>query len=227
MIERILPAEAVAVEAFDDPAGVTLFPEEERFVAAAVTKRRREFTTARHCARQALAALGMDPVPILPGHRGAPQWPTGVVGSMTHCQGYRAAVLARDTDLVAIGVDAEPHEPLPAGVFAVVAGEAERARSAGLTASYPDHCWDRLLFCAKEAVYKAWFPLTGRWLDFTEADVAIDPDTGTFRAHLLVPGPELAGTRIGSFAGRFRIADGLIVTAVSLPTAHRRRAGGR
>jgi 4'-phosphopantetheinyl transferase EntD len=94
VIEGILPAVVVAEEAFVDPDGVALFPEEELVVAGAVVKRRTEFATARHCARAALSRLGVAPTPILPGERGAPQWPAGIVGSMTHCAGYRAAALA-------------------------------------------------------------------------------------------------------------------------------------
>jgi 4'-phosphopantetheinyl transferase EntD len=95
VIEDILPAQAAAVQAFGDLPGATLFPEEKTFIAKAVDKRRREFTTARGCARAALAALGLPPAPIVPGPRGAPQWPTGVVGSITHCAGYCAWALAR------------------------------------------------------------------------------------------------------------------------------------
>jgi len=109
VIEEILPAEVVAVEALADPPGVTLFPEEEAVIAKAVDKRRREFSTVRHCARLALAMLGLPRSPLLPGERGAPQWPVGVVGSMTHCAGYRAAAVARASDMVTIGIDAEPH----------------------------------------------------------------------------------------------------------------------
>ena len=61
MIEAILPAEAATAEAFDDPPGLTLFPEEEAVIARAVGKRRREFTTTRACARTALARLGLPP----------------------------------------------------------------------------------------------------------------------------------------------------------------------
>ncbi|WP_229397833.1 4'-phosphopantetheinyl transferase family protein [Micromonospora okii] len=216
MIERILPPAAVVAESFTDPAGLTLFPEEEKLVANAVDKRRREFTTVRHCARRALGELGIAPVPIVSGERGAPIWPAEVVGSMTHCDGYRAAVLGRVTQFATLGVDAEPHAPLPEGVLDAIALPAERTRIAALTAADPATCWDRLLFSAKESVYKAWFPLTARWLDFAEADIVIDA-AGTFVARLLVPGPVLGGAPVTSFHGRFLVDRGLVVTAISIP----------
>ena len=95
VLAALPPAGIAAVEAFDDDIPARLFPEEEALVARSVDKRRREFTTARRCAREALARLGVPPAPILPGERGAPRWPAGVVGSMTHCAGYRAAAVAR------------------------------------------------------------------------------------------------------------------------------------
>ncbi|MCW6010458.1 4'-phosphopantetheinyl transferase superfamily protein [Micromonospora sp. CPCC 205371] len=216
MLEEILPPSVVAEEAFADPPGVPLFPEEAAAVANAVAKRRDEFTTARYCARAALRRLGVAPVPILPGERGAPRWPAGIVGSMTHCLGYRAAALARRRDVVTIGIDAEPHEPLPNGVLDAVSVEAERALLARLALDAPGVHWDRLLFSAKESVYKAWYPLTGRWLDFTEADVAIDPAVAGFTARLLVPGPVVAGVECREFAGRYLVRGGLVVTAIAV-----------
>jgi len=220
VIEQILPPAVVVAESSADPAGATLFPEEEALVANSVEKRRREFTTVRHCARQALARLGLAPVPILSGPRGAPIWPAGVVGSMTHCDGYRAAVLARAAEVATVGVDAEPHAPLPDGVLDAIALPAERARTAALTAARPAICWDRLLFSAKESVYKAWFPLTGRWLDFAEADIVVDP-AGTFAARLLVPGPVIGEVRLTTFPGRFLVDRGMVLTAIAVPAPDR------
>lgn len=216
MLEEILPPAVVAEEAFADPPGVPLYPEEAAAVANAVAKRRDEFATARYCARAALRRLGVAPVPILPGERGAPGWPAGIVGSMTHCLGYRAAALARRRDVVTIGIDAEPHDALPDGVLDAVSLTEERALLARLALDAPRVHWDRLLFSAKESVYKAWYPLTGRWLDFSEADVVIDPAAAGFTARLLVPGPVVAGREIREFSGRYLVRGGLVVTAITL-----------
>lgn len=91
-----------------------------------------------------------------------------------------------------------------------------------LAAGQPAVHWDRLLFSAKECVYKAWFPLTGKWLDFEDADIGFHQDPGTspqgrFRAELLVPGPLVGGRRIGIFEGRWIIRHGLVVTALTVP----------
>ena len=217
MIERLLPASAVAVEAFDDTVPGLLFAEEEALLVNAVDKRRREFTTARRCAREALAGLGLPPVPVLPGAQREPQWPAGVVGSITHCDGYRAAVVARSTDLLTVGIDAEPNQPLPSGVLDAIALPAEVSWAAELAIAHPSVCWDRLLFCAKEAVYKAWFPLARRWLDFDQANVEVQPTAGTFTAALLVPGPLVGGQPLAGFTGRWLVDRDLLLTAIALP----------
>jgi 4'-phosphopantetheinyl transferase EntD len=174
VIEQILPLGVASAEAFGDPPDLELFPEEEALVVRAVDKRRREFTTATACARTVLAAVGFGPAPILPGEGGAPQWPPGIVGSITHCAGYRAAAAARACDVLTIGLDAEPDEALPSGVLKAVSLPGERERLRDLTAAAPGACWDRLLFCAKEATYKAWFPLARCWLGFEDADITIN-----------------------------------------------------
>lgn len=173
----------------------------------------------------------MPAQPVLPGERGAPQWPDGLAGSMTHCEGYCAAALVRAADLASLGIDAEPHEPLPEGVLSAVALPAEAERIGRLTAGRPEVHWDRLLFSAKESVYKAWFPLTRKWLDFSEADIDLTPDPalapasaagpaegaeGVFRARLLVPGPVVGGHRLGHFDGRWSVRRGLLATAVTV-----------
>jgi 4'-phosphopantetheinyl transferase EntD len=216
VIEEILLPAVAAAEEFGDRPDAVLFPEEEAVIGRAVEKRRREFTTGRACARAALARLGQPPVAILPGERGSPGWPPGIVGSITHCAGYRAAAVARASQVLAIGLDAEPDRPLPGGVLDVVSLAAERASLADLARSAPGPNWDRMLFCAKESVYKAWFPLTGRWLGFQQAHITLDPAAGAFTARLLVPGPEVDGRELTAFDGRWLARDGLIITAISV-----------
>lgn len=215
--ELLAAAPVTVVETRADSADPFLFPEEAAAVANAVDQRRREFATVRHCARTALGTLGVPPAPIVPGDKGAPRWPAGFVGSMTHCAGYRAAAVARDAAVVSIGIDAEPAAPISdPGVLPLISHESERTALAALGERHPHVPWDRLLFSAKESVYKTWFPLTGLWLGFEEARLDLAPD-GTFTAELLVPGPTVAGERLGGFSGRWLIRDGIAVTAIVLP----------
>jgi 4'-phosphopantetheinyl transferase EntD len=218
VIEEILPADVAVATTREDILDIPLFPQEEALVARAVEKRRREFTTARACARAALLDLGLSPQPILSGERGAPLWPAGVVGSITHCDGYRACVVAHDAVWASIGIDAERNEPVPDGLLGDIALARERELLGGLARERPEVCWDRLLFSIKESVYKTWFPLADRWLGFEDAEIAIDP-AGSFAARLLVPGPVLAGGRLRGFSGRWLARDGFLLSAIAHPTA--------
>ena len=68
---------------------------------------------------------------------------------------------------------------------------------------------DRLLFCAKEATYKAWYPLTGRWLGFEDADIDLRPD-GTFVSYILV-----RPTPVHFIEGHWTVENGYVIaTAV-------------
>jgi 4'-phosphopantetheinyl transferase EntD len=216
LIEAILPTAVAAVEAFDDIPGEPPFPGEEHLIAEAVESRRREFITARRCARAALRSFGHPDAPILPGPRREPRWPAGMTGSITHCAGYRAAAVARAADVPLLGVDAEPNGPLPEGVAESVTVPGELEMLDRLDRSHPGAHWGRLLFSAKESVYKAWFPVTRRWLGFEEARLTIDPDAGTFAAKLLVDGARVdGGPSLSVLNGRFRVGRGLILTAVT------------
>lgn len=222
MIEELLPAAVATAATTGEHPVASLFPEERAAVAGAVEKRRQEFATARFCARQALARLGVAPVALPPGPRRAPQWPPGIVGSITHCSGYRAAAVARAAEVWSLGIDAEPDKPLPEGVLETIALPEERHMLERLTACAPAAVsWDRLLFSAKESVYKAWFPLAGRWLGFEEAHITIvprpdAPGSGGFQARLLVPGPQVNGVSIAGFTGRWLARDGLVLTAIAV-----------
>jgi 4'-phosphopantetheinyl transferase EntD len=217
LISTVVPGSVAAAEVYDDPPGLKPLPQEEPLIARAVAKRRNEFITVRHCARVALAELGVPPAPILKGDKGEPCWPHGVVGSLTHCDGYRGAVVGRAEQVRSVGIDAEPHGPLPNGVLEAVSLPPERRELAAM----PDALHgDRILFCAKEATYKAWYPLTRRWLGFEDARIMFDvkPDgaTGEFVSQILIDPTALSGPPLTALRGRWSVRDGLVLTAIVL-----------
>ena len=89
---------------------------------------------------------------------------------------------------------------------------AERAEISRLPAGVH---WDRILFCAKEATYKAWFPLTGRWLGFEDAHITLDTDGG-FVSRILIDPAARHGPPLTEMAGRWSVAGGLALTAIVL-----------
>jgi 4'-phosphopantetheinyl transferase EntD len=211
VIEHLVPDPVVVVSTREDLPDVELFAEEELSVGRAVEKRRREFRTGRACARLALRQLGIPHVPIPNGERGEPSWPSGIAGSITHCPGYCGAAVARVDGVLTVGIDAEVHAPLPEGVWEQIAFGPELRMLPGGGAGV---CLDRVLFSAKEAVYKAWFPLAKRWLGFEDVELTIDVGGGTFSARLLVPGPVIDGVELTELRGRWGVEAGIVGAAV-------------
>ncbi|MFP3987354.1 4'-phosphopantetheinyl transferase superfamily protein [Streptomyces sp. E11-3] len=218
MIADLVPAGVLACDAFDDAgpdAAARLFSAERAVVAGVFDERRREFTTVRGCARRALAALGTAPVPLVPGPLGAPRWPTGVVGSMTHCRGYRAAAVARAAEFAAVGIDAEPQEPLPGIVATRTVSDTESGwleQDFSRAAEVP---LDRLLFCAKEASYKAFSPWLGTRFGLRDFTVRLRSD-GTFHGMYPSSSGPLSAIRTGGFSGRWVARSGYLLTAVAV-----------
>jgi 4'-phosphopantetheinyl transferase EntD len=190
----------VLVEVFGDVT-VDSDAAEARVVRHAVPERRREHATVRACARAGLVQLGQRPAPILNDADGVPLWPVGVVGSLTHCRGYRAALVARRIDLNCVGIDAEPHLPLPTDVADVV---LHRDDTNDLCAGW--HA-GRIAFCAKEAAYKTWFPGHRQWLEFTDMTTHVRTD-GTFTAW---------ASGLPMLHGRWMVRGGYVVAAGMLP----------
>jgi len=224
MIADILPDGAVTAESFGPPGDPGLFPAEAAAIATADPVRRSEFAAGRAVARAALARLHAAAGPILPGPAGEPRWPDGVVGSITHCAGYRACAVAWARDTGAIGIDAEPCLALADGLLTAVAGDAERAWLAERNAAGPGIPWDRVLFSAKESVYKAWYARTGERPGLLGMTVRICA-AGTFAADVPRGSAAPASPHPGASAaeppvaaqGRWLVSRGLIVTAVSIP----------
>ncbi|MFD8752385.1 4'-phosphopantetheinyl transferase [Kitasatospora sp. NPDC059577] len=206
VLAALLPPYVHCAEAFGVLDAGRLHPSEAAYIRDRSPRRRQQFATARTLARRALAELGHPSTPLLPGPGGAPQWPSGAAGSITHTRGYTACAVASTGRHLSLGIDAEPVRPLPRGVLEMVSCAEERAGLAGLPAGAAP--WDTVLFSAKEAVYKAVHPLTRTWTGLAAITVVLDAD-GTFTArHPHRPG---VGT------GRWGVHRGVVLTALALP----------
>jgi 4'-phosphopantetheinyl transferase EntD len=188
-----------------------LHPEELACVRHAVDRRRAQFATGRACARRALAQLGLPEAPLTVGLGGAPQWPSGVVGSITHTSQYCAAVVKRSPPWRAVGLDAEELRPLDEGTRALIMTEAE-SRWLSRLALQEQNGHALLLFSAKEAYYKLQHPLTHRFLDFSEVEIEVDLRAGSFRVS--EPGHGLG--ELGPVVGRFTFRSGMVLCGIEL-----------
>jgi 4'-phosphopantetheinyl transferase EntD len=163
-----------------DAEAITPFAEELDLVATAGPDRRAEVLTGRTLARAALAEIGGPEGPIGRRPDRSPDWPDGFGGSITHAGGWCLVVVARLPAGWGLGIDVEEDRPLTADVAARVLLPTERTHLAGGTPSRGE----TLAFSAKESVFKAVNPLTGRWLEHHDVGVALRsgavPDVGDF-----------------------------------------------
>jgi 4'-phosphopantetheinyl transferase EntD len=183
----------------DDESG--LWPEERALVERAVARRRHQFAAARRCARALLGRLGEPARPLLRTPGGAPAWPEGVLGSISHTDELVAVVVARRGAIAGLGVDVEPDAPLEAALWRGICTPAEIERLPSGDESARGRAV-HLAFSAKESLYKCVHPHARRFIRFDEVEVELRQD-GRFAASLpadvraALPG----GARLeGSFA---------------------------
>lgn len=201
-LARLFPP-GVAVALVGIGAG-ELLPGEAAAVAGAVPARVAEFAAGRLAARRALAALGHPAVAIPAGPDRAPCWPEGLAGSIAHAQGVAVAAVRRGAPL---GLDVEADAGLEPDLWPLICDPAELA---ALPAGDRGRAV-RLVFAAKEAVYKAQYPLTGRLIGFDAVRVTLEEDGFVARLRQGV-GPLPEGHRL---RGRILRAGGLVLAGVA------------
>ena len=181
----------------------------ERMVAG----RRGEFAAGRRSARVALASLGIAPMPILRSPRRAPVWPAGIVGSITHGTGMAAAAVARESDILGLGIDMEMVARFSDAIATRICTDDEFDRLPAMQSA------DRLVrialtFSAKECVHKLWAPRMGGTLPFTAVEVmAAEAPAFTIR---VVPGGPASPACDWQLQGLWSIESGRIRTALIL-----------
>ncbi len=167
-IDSPWPDVRIGLAFIGDPQGVGLTR------AKATARRKHQSAGARNLAIELLQGMDLAVEEIPRGVEGEPLWPNGIVGSLSHTDGYAAASLARSGDCRGIGIDVEPALPLPGETGELVLGEQERDWVNSVEVRLP--AAGRMIFCAKECVHKLVHPLTRTWLDFLDVRVVFEPD---------------------------------------------------
>jgi 4'-phosphopantetheinyl transferase EntD len=174
-------------------------------------KRLREFSVGRHCARTALARLGHAPAALPVGPGRAPVWPAGIIGSISHTAEIAIAAVARQAQLRSLGIDVESADPLEPSLLELVCRDEERAALA--VSDLEPGLGAKLVFSAKESVYKCLWPLTGVFLEFHALGIRMDPVTSRFTAYS--EDPRIAET-LAMTRGRYRRVGGLLLSCAWL-----------
>jgi 4'-phosphopantetheinyl transferase EntD len=210
---KLFPAGVVAVELLSEVPRTVLSDDEFRSISHCASKRIDDFSRGRACARRALAELGIGGFSVLPGEKREPLWPAGITGSITHTTGFAAAVVARRSQVEALGIDCEVIASVDSDLWERICTRSERARLEGLPQAQAQR-QAALIFAAKEAFYKCQFPVSRQWVGFE--DVAIEASAGDFR---IVPQIKLpvADGWVASLRGHYEFRDPWVVTGLSAP----------
>jgi 4'-phosphopantetheinyl transferase EntD len=197
---------------------------EWRSIAHCAAPRIRDFTAGRLCAQRALQALGIRGFSLLSAPDRRVLWPPGISGSISHTDGYAAAVIGRLSEVGSLGLDCERIEDVSAPLWREICTPAELEQ----LAHWPDAGRARaaaLCFVAKEAFYKAQFALYGEQLGFDAVRIDVHEAaqaSGTFQVHPLRPlrlqrahsGPAAAPA---AWTGRFHCHAGYMSAGIALP----------
>lgn len=187
-----------------------LAPAELQAVSAAVHSRRSEFSTSRWLARRALQELSLPSLPIPAGPARQPVWPDGAVGSISHSGTVCAAMVGRAQEYRGVGLDLELVDGLEAELADIVLAPCEPA-------GYREGHLLRLVFSAKESVYKCLYPLRGVFIDFQDVQIVIDERHETFAAVPLADSATGARHGAGCFAlGKHCVATVFTISASPL-----------
>lgn len=184
-LRSLLPAGIAYSSLQGGPAFLPLLPEEATAATRFSASRLAEFALGRSCAREALRALGAAPAGIGVGQHREPLWPAGIVGSISHTAGIAVAAVAHADDFAGIGIDIEAARVLDPELVSLVCrpGELQRAGSAG----HDEGLAALLMFSAKEAVYKALWPILRCFLDFQDLEIMLNADLCSFRVESRSP----------------------------------------
>jgi 4'-phosphopantetheinyl transferase EntD len=190
---------------------LTIFDAENQLVQTAVPKRQNEFRAGRAAAHRALKSLGIPQQPILKAPDRSPVWPHGIIGSITHTAGIAAAMTGSTKHVAGIGLDIDGANPLKPDLYDyILTSQEQENRTATPTLSGTPRC--KITFVAKEALFKAIYPITRKFFGFMDAQLDLTED-GYWTAVV----PETATKLPPLFSiqqGRWAQVDDLIVATV-------------
>jgi 4'-phosphopantetheinyl transferase EntD len=211
------PGVVVAATSAPGERGALLPDEAAGLSVGAVAKRVHEFAAGRLCARRALAEFGIVDFPVRVGAKREPLWPDGYVGSITHTDGLYAAVVGERGRFFGLGLDVEQTGRVSASLQARICVAGEIDWLAGLHSAEASVA-ATLIFAAKEAFYKAQFPVVREWLYFEDAAIELPDWPAPTGSWLLRPQRAMAIDRVSEFPlrGAYRLAGGFVIAGVAI-----------
>jgi 4'-phosphopantetheinyl transferase EntD len=177
-IAAILPLSVATCEYPGSTPDLALHPDEQIEAARMSATISADYRLGRACAHNAIRQLGRAKSAIRRGPSREPLWPEGLIGSITHCEGYCAAAVARKTEIAALGIDAERLPGFPVEIKGEILTSKE-IESLDIL-NRPEGLHIAAAFSAKESIYKALYPRVRKFFDFKSVEISIDEDMKNF-----------------------------------------------
>jgi len=219
LINSLFPLQVITVEANPTLVRESCYTEEEAYIRNAMPKRRQEFAAGRLCARRALTQFGIKDYPLLVGNNREPIWPPGIVGSITHTEGYCGVAIALKTNIKSLGLDVEFARNLDGNCWEHICTQQELAWINSLPSDIQQENI-ALVFSAKECLYKCQYAISKRWIDFHDVTIKVDLGVREFEATFMV---NLGSSfkRGTCLNGKYLFYHGHVFTGMSIPNSKR------
>ncbi len=178
MVELKLPAGVVASFTTTSIDEHELFPPERLICQSYEPDRKQDFVRGRYCAHECLRRLSF-PQPVAKSELGAPLWPEGLTGSISHSRHLAGAILAKKGRFRSLGLDIEVVGRITPDLWPVIFTKAEMDFL--IRQRLPDR-WSTFIFSAKEAFYKMQYPMTKAGMEAEDLEVVVGDAGVIFRA---------------------------------------------
>jgi len=192
-----------------------LLPEEQAIAESfGSQKRRDEFTLGRICAHVALSRFGLESEPILRNHETRePRWPDSIWGSITHSAGFAAVAVGLKKEIKGVGIDLESFSrPIDFKISRHVCVESELEWLESLPTKQANQVL-RIIFSAKESIFKCLYPSTRTYLSFKDAAVSVNGTEKKFSFTIFKSFPGIIQQDF-SYHGRYYEMDKMLLTSV-------------
>jgi len=205
VIEHTCPEDVSLFSARKIPEEFELLPAEQQATKNFAQKRMLDFRRGRYCARMALSRFGRENEAIPVGASRGPVWPSGIIGSISHCDGTSVAAVYAGDALLGIGIDLESLQVLEPAMVDQVCGPEERQ---WLACHHSDRQLSTVVFCIKEAIYKSVWPHLRRFIEFR--DVSVIPKLGENTFVAKSASSSLSRDLIAGVSGSWTISSGRV-----------------
>ena len=153
---------------------------EYRIVSNSVLKRRNEFIAGRILAHNALEQLNIYGFDILTGNNREPIWPKGIIGSISHNNSFVCAAVTTSDYYKGIGIDVEEDEVIQVSQHNIIFTKNELLWIERQQNSAQENI-HKIIFSAKESLYKCIYPFVKKYIDFKQVEMEIDLENKTLR----------------------------------------------